>query len=148
MKTVPCGADQEALAQARNCVDLLADMDFERAGIEFGYALAFGRPASDCIRGAIAAYQSPRLFPNERDFCVSDWRAATGGNPAPRSRVTWYKSNTTGLVGVIEFDLPLNGRWSDLLAEFVLFQDPDESGNCILSLEEISSPIASERSVA
>lgn len=43
------------------------------------------------------------------------------------------------MVAAVEFDLPLNGKWSDLQADFVLFQNPHPEGGYCLGLEEISS---------
>jgi hypothetical protein len=54
--------------------------------------------------------------------------------------VTRYELNNiggTGLRGAVQFDLPLNGKWSDLTADFVFWEHDAE--NYTLALEEIHS---------
>jgi hypothetical protein len=41
--------------------------------------------------------------------------------------------------GAVSIDLPLNGRWSDLRADFVWFESADPIGDYHLALEEIGS---------
>jgi hypothetical protein len=50
--------------------------------------------------------------------------------------VIWYEPNDSALVGAVSFRLPLNGEWSDLTADFVLFETDAEDG-FLLRLEEI-----------
>ena len=147
MKLVAHYDDQAVRAHVLACAELLAACEFERVGAEFGFALAFDRPRSECIREAISSYRSEQFFPGEREFQVTDWRVAVGGNPAPKSKLTWYKPSALPR-GVFEFDLPLNGRWSDLLAEFVLFESSEQPGQFVVSLEDISSPNGARGSVA
>ena len=89
------------------------------------------------LRTAIKSYVSPEYFPDVTDFVVTDWRTANGGNPEPLRSVTWYQPNSVRLRGAVQFDLPLNGKWSDLTADFVFF-DYDNEGYS-LALEEIRS---------
>jgi len=66
-----------------------------------------------------------------------DFFAALGYSMGkPKREVVWYDSNSAKLVGAIAFDLPLNGKWSDLTADFVLFET-DESEGFLLKLEEL-----------
>ena len=104
-----------------------------------GYALAFGRPKHECIREAIQGYRSATHYPGIERFVVTDWRTASGGNRDRRQEVVRYKPNSTGLVGAVAFDLPLNGSWSNLTADFVFFEGSDPTQGFPLSLEEIGS---------
>ena len=79
---------------------------------------------------------------------MSGWREALGGNPEPRSQLIWYQPSIALPRGVFEFDLPLNGKWSDLLAEFVLSESTEQPGQCVMSLEDISSSKGSGAGVA
>ncbi len=148
MKLVALHDEQTIRTHVLACADLLAAREFERVGEQFGFALAFGRPRAECISEAIHRYRSERFYPGQSEFNVSGWREARGGNPEPRSKLTWYQPGTSLPRGVFEFDLPLNGRWSDLLAEFVLFESAEQPGQCILSLEDISSTRGGARDVA
>ena len=111
--------------------------DYEAFGSALGYSFGDGEPA-ECVRKAIKDYRSPELYPSEDSFSVTDWREAKGGNPKPRQEIIWYEPNTPALAGAITIDLPLNGRWSDLQADFVLF-DRDPDAGFELQLEEIYS---------
>ena len=143
---IPNGAtDDDIIAIVRCWVDVLASGDPERVGAELGYGLAFGEPNGACIRRTIQDYRSPSLYPGVEHFAVTDWRVAEGGNPAPRGAVTRYLPNAAGLAGAVEFDLPLNGRWSDLCAVFVWFVGDVSGGHSRLGLEEISSWQPNER---
>lgn len=51
----------------------------------------------------------------------------------------WYKSDTFALAGYVDFDLPLNGQWSDLKAEFVLWKNDNQDEGYTLGLEDIES---------
>jgi hypothetical protein len=93
----------------------------------------------DIIRGQIEGYRSPTFFPGEVEFRVSDWRTASGGNPRPHLRIVRYEANETGLRGAAELDLPLNGRWSSLEADFVWCDNENPEQGFYLRMEEISS---------
>jgi hypothetical protein len=43
------------------------------------------------------------------------------------------------MAGTVAFDLPLNGQWSDLTADFVFFDNDTAAGGHTLRLEEIHS---------
>jgi hypothetical protein len=142
MAFVPRDAsDDEILAIIREWVDALSREDYEGVFEALGYAVAFDRSGAECIRGEIKRYRSAKLFPGVEEFTVSDWRTAQGGNPSPTAQVTWYKINSTRLAGAVDFDLPLNGRWSDLSADFVLIENDNLNEGYFLGLEEISQPL-------
>lgn len=132
-------SDDKLIAIVRDWVDVLAREDYEAVFAALGYGLAFDRPGPDCIRDAIKRYRSPDYYPDVTEFSVTSWREARGGNPEPSQKITWYKSNGLRMAGAVSFDLPLNGRWSDLTADFVLFENEDASEGHFLNLEEIGS---------
>jgi hypothetical protein len=126
----------EILDIVRGWVDELAHQNYVGVFKALGYALGFGESGDACIRRQIENYRSPQLYPGITKFIVTDWRTAKGGNPIPMQCVTFYEPNDQRLVGAVAFDLPLNGQWSDLCADFVFFET---SEGYILSLEEIGS---------
>ena len=131
-------SDEQVLDIVRGWVDVLAKEDYEVAAMELGYALAWGEPKAQCIRNEIKRYRSPEYYPDIEDFTVTDWRTATGGNPEPKQEVLWYAPNQ-GLRGAISFDLPVNGRWSDLTAKFVFCENDNVNEGYFLDLEQIRS---------
>ncbi|HXT10952.1 MAG TPA: hypothetical protein VN873_05255 [Candidatus Angelobacter sp.] len=145
MVLIPHNATDEAVLDIiRGWIDVLAKEDYEAVVAELGPGLdfAYGSYSSkaECLLAQIKRYVSSEYFPGVTDFIVTDWRLAKGGNPEPRRHVTWYKPNNlggVGLRGAIQFDLPLNGKWSDLTADFVLWEHDIEY--YVLALEEISS---------
>jgi len=129
--------NDELLDVVRSWVDLMAAGDYGTAFARFGYSLA-ELPSDACLAEALRDYRSEKFFPGETDFRVTDWRTAAGGNPSPEEKVEWYESSGS-LAGAISFDLPLNGKWSNLQADFVLYASEDPAG-FILVLEEICHP--------
>ena len=140
-------SDQQVLDIVRTWIDVLAKEDYETVAKELGYSLSFDKPKAECIKDEIKRYRSPDYYPGVEDFVVTDWRSALGGNPSPKSSVVWYRPNDPGLRGAVAFDLPLNGRWSDLTADFVFFQNKDQSEGYPLALEEIRSQAQFQREV-
>jgi hypothetical protein len=141
MVVIPQAAsDSQVLTIVLQWIDVLAREDYEAIFHAVGYAVAFDRPGAACIENQIKQYRSDKLYPGVTVFTVTDWRAAYGGNPSPLQLVSRYKSNSTGLAGAVDFDLPLNGRWSDLTASFVFCEPEIEGGDYVLSLEEIGAP--------
>jgi hypothetical protein len=132
--------NEEILTIVRQWIDVLAKEDYATVFAELGYSMLyrFDCPGNEAIRREIKKYRSPDLYPGATDFKVTDWRLAKGGNPNPKQYVVRYKPNDVKLAGAIEFDLPLNGHWSDLAADFVFFNNDYEQGY-VLRLEEIQS---------
>jgi hypothetical protein len=62
-----------------------------------------------------------------------------GGNPSPRLEIVRYVPSQHPLRGAVSVDLPLNGRWSDLTADFVWFESSEPGGDYPLALEEVGS---------
>ena len=124
----------------RSWLDVLAAGDYERVFDHLGYDMAAGAGAAG-IRRDIEAYRAPDLYPGVSEFRVTDWRSAHGGNPAPLALVKRYAYlETLPIMATVELDLPLNGRWSDLEADFVLWVSGPDDTEGSLSLEDISSP--------
>jgi len=126
-------SDEELLDLVRSWVDLLAAGDYESAISRFGYSLS-EQPDRECILSHLRSYRSDELYPGVTDFAVTDWRTAVGGNQDREQIIEWYDQSSP-IAGAISYDLPLNGRWSDLTADFVLYARQDDG--YILCLEEI-----------
>jgi hypothetical protein len=143
-------SDQQVLDIVREWVDVLAREDYEAVFAELGYSLSYGEPGGECIRKEIKRYRSPEYYSGIEEFTVTDWKNASGGNPSPQCLVSWFKPNSVGGVGIrgaVSFDLPLNGRWSDLTADFVFFQNENLSEGYPLALEQIQSSSQFQREV-
>lgn len=133
-------SDAELLAIVQVWIDVLAAGDYERFFGEFGYALARGRGANG-IREDIEGYRSEALYPGVTQFRVTPPISARGGNPEPLALVRRYaRSESLPIVATIEVHLPLNGRWSDLEADFVVTAEDALDISGILSLEDICCP--------
>jgi len=141
MVRVPVSAtDDELLALVRTWLDALAAERYELVFAELGYAMAYGEGAT-AIRRDIERYRSSRYFPGVESFRVSDWRGAVGGNPKPTVLVRRYAFNPQlPIVATVEVDLPLNGKWSDLEADFVVTVQGPAERDGVLCLEDISAP--------
>ena len=86
---------------------------------------------------ATANYRPLELYPDAPLFVVTAPDTAMIASHVPTREVQWYNPKNTGLVGDIRFDLPLNGRWSDLLAEFDLWGGDALDKDYLLTLDEI-----------
>ncbi|GHC68371.1 hypothetical protein [Roseibacillus persicicus] len=130
-------SDAAVISSIRDVVDLLAKQEYEAVFKLVGYTMAGITASASWIESDIKRYRS-ELYPGISEFVVSDWRAAQEGNPNPKQEVVRYKENSSGLFGAASFHLPLNGKWSDLSADFILVQLNSES-RISLKLEEICS---------
>ena len=138
MVVVPRDAsDEQLLAIVREWLDVLAREEYDAVFAALGYARSFGEPGAECIRNNINKYRSPEYYPGVDHFVVTDWRTARGGNPEPLQLIRRYEPNPLGLMVTVGIDLPLNGRWSDLEADFVLFENNNVEEGYILVLEDI-----------
>lgn len=149
MNSIPRDAtDQEILEIVHHWIDVLAREGYGEIFDALGYSMLYQYevPGKEAIRSAIKRYRSPEFFPNVENFVVTDWRTAKGGNPRPDQKIVRYKPGQ-GLRGAISVDLPLNGKWSDLEADFVWFENSDPSKGYPLRLEEISSFAQTQREI-
>lgn len=125
----------------RHWVNVLATEDYDAVFNALGYAMAYQTPeltGAERIKSEIKNYRSEQYFPGVSDFSVSDWDSTNGGNPNPYRLIRFYKPNDLKIVATIEFDLPLNGKWSDLQASLVVFEI--ENNRYELNCEDIRSP--------
>lgn len=133
--------DKDVLTVIRHWLDVLAREDYA----SFCAALGFAAPLAEEVeymRWNIKNYRSPEYYPEVEDFTVSDWRTARGGNPNPLQLIRWYEpTKSLPLVCSVELHLPLNCKWSDLEADFVLFEASDPTLGYALSLEGIEQPM-------
>jgi hypothetical protein len=135
----PNSSDNEVIGVVLEWVDVLARKDYLTVFKELGYWDYDEESGVEEIRNAISKYRSPEFFPGVEEFVVSDWRLAKGGNPEPQRKVVWYDPNEPGIRASISVDLPLNGAWSDLQAEFLLFERAHIDSGYELRLETIYS---------
>ena len=117
-------SDDDVLGIVRGWIGVLVLEDYAAVADGLGYLIAYGEPVAECIRRKIKNYRSPDFYPGIEDFVVTNWRIAVGGNPEPIQKLTWFEPNETRLVGALQFALPLNGKWSDLEADFVWPKGP------------------------
>jgi hypothetical protein len=133
-------SDESVLNIVKDWVDVLAKRDYQAVFESLGHSISsFAEPSAESIRKTIEHYRSPEYYPGVSSFAVSDWRTARGGNAQPKREVVWYKSNSVRMRGAVAFDLPLNGQWSDLTADFVMFENDEPNSGYTLRLEEIHS---------
>ena len=148
MNVVPRDAsDEQVLDIVRGWIDVLAQKDYSAVFEAIGLSIRGEAPGAECIEGCIQYYRSPEYYPGMEEFSVTDWRTAHGGNPEPEQSVVWYQPNSIKMAGAVSFDLPLNGCWSDLTADFVFFENNDPAGYN-LCLEEIDSRVQHYRIMA
>lgn len=133
--------DEEILTIVRQWIDVLASEDYATVFSELGYSRSpyFDCSGGEAIRREIKKYRSPEFYPDVTDFKVTDSRIVKGGNPKPKQIVIRYKPNNLKMAGAVEFDLPINGQWSDLAADFVFFDNDNYREGYLLRLEEIQS---------
>jgi len=120
---------------SRNWISGLATENYDAVFNALGFAMAYQTPeltGAERIKAEIKKYRSDQYYPGITDFSVSLWESASGGNPSPVRLVRFYKPNDLKIVATIELDLPLNGKWSDLLASFVVFEMGNNFYNLIL----------------
>lgn len=134
-------SDDEILEVVFQWIDVLSQKDYDRVARELGYWDFGFQKATKAIREAIGGYRAPGLFPGVEEFEVSDWRLAVGGKSEPTRKVVRCEENTVGIAVSVCIDLPLNGAWSDLAADFLLFEREYRPGQYELRLEEITHPI-------
>jgi hypothetical protein len=147
MILVPCDATHEDVLEIIHAwIDLLAADDYETAFAHIGEWSLQGEWSPERLRAEIKAYRSPLYYSGVEEFTVTDWRTAQGGNSAPMQEVQWHEpSDPTELVGTASYDLPLNGKWSDLRANFILYKNITLEEDYVLGLEELYSWRKSQR---
>jgi hypothetical protein len=139
MICIPNNASTEDVLQVVQAwVDLWAELGPEAA---FTAIAADGQNTwtPEWLEQAVANYRPSEMYPDTQEFAVTPCESAKAINHDPTRKVEWYKPNKSRLAGYVNFDLPLNGQWSDLLAEFEVWEGGDPQGDYILALSEIRS---------
>lgn len=83
------------------------------------------------LRAVVAGYGLPEPHRSGISFRVTPPEQATGGPP---QHVVHREQRPNGALGHVEYDLPLNGEWSDLTATFFLRAD---ASGLYLELDEV-----------
>jgi hypothetical protein len=110
--------DEELLAAIDQWVKLLAEERYEDA-LAFLPARDYWTP--DLLSRVIDGYGFPEAHPSGTSFRVTTPTTAAPGSKSRYRQVDrWPEPNLIGTVGVVRYDLPLNGHWSDVTALFDL----------------------------
>ncbi|MGA9997156.1 MAG: hypothetical protein WBP93_17190 [Pyrinomonadaceae bacterium] len=134
MKKLPLYADdEEVLSLVRQWVEHLAKRDYTQAMalLSQGERYAFWTPA--LVEERISSYGPPEGGDKDSISRVTPPGSAQVYDIKPRHSVDWYDPELKEegeVVGVVHFDLPINGVWSDLTAILNI-----EKGHDFLSLE-------------
>ena len=127
----------------RGWIDILAQRRFGEFYDALGYSMRGDTASADWIESDLRRYRSD-LYPGVSDFEVTSWETAQNGFAKRKEDVVWYEPNESELAGAVTYHLPLNGKWSDCSADFVLFETDAPEG-FLLRLEEINIPIPDDR---
>jgi hypothetical protein len=131
--------DEEILEKVYTWLALLDAEDYvgETKAILYGKTDPWG---ADYLRKAITEYRQDGIASNERPARITSIKTAKILDHKPDYNIIRYLRNDTGLFGAIDnFDLPINGYWSKLTADFVILNRQDPTDDCVLCLEEIHS---------
>ena len=119
-------SDANILALVDDWVELLAE---ERYGEALELVAARSYWTVDLLRAVIQGYGIPEPHPSGRSFRVTSPRTATTGANSPsapaRTVNRWEEPNDVNCIGAVQYDLPIDGHWSDLTALFEIVQDGD-----------------------
>ena len=132
--------DDQLVGLIEHWIDILANEDYEAFYNSLGFAMLYqfeGLSGPESIKSAIESYRSVVLYPGEECFKVSHCSRTAGGNSEPVKYVARYEPNSLKIKCAISYDLPLNGKWSDLGAEFVVLENSESTEYDNLSLEGI-----------
>lgn len=125
--------EEEILERVRDWVERIAcgevEETFRLVNIE-GYQVQW-QPRH--LQAILSDFRSD-LYLGETDFHVTSWKTAEASARKPLHEVVWYEPNPSFLA-VVNYDLPLNGRWSDLQAVFIL-RESDDPDQLLLWLED------------
>ena len=128
MKKIPLTAtDDEILGVVREWAAALANSDYEAA-----FALTDQDPyhqwTPELIKAVIQGYGLPEPRRDGQVFRVTPMDSAKGG-AQPRHAVEYFdvprfiEGTDQMVIGEVWFDLPVNGEWSDLTANFEVRRD-------------------------
>jgi hypothetical protein len=123
-------SDDELLATVDEWVELLVQERYDDA---LANMRAREHWTSDLLRQVISGYGFSEPHPSGSRFRVTSPKEASGRQHYRRVD-RWTEANAIGAIGVILYDLPLNGKWSDVTA---LFDILASSGPLVLELDDI-----------
>src|ERR1700722_12266490 len=87
----------------------------------------------DYLRKAITEYRQDGLTSDDQQAKITSYSAAKVLDHLPEPVINRYLSNDSGLIGAIDsFDLPINGYWSNLTADFVVWEGKPPESDCVL----------------
>lgn len=129
-------SDEDILQVVQGWVKLWAELGPEAASSAI--AVDENDPwTPEWLEYAITNYRPLGLYPDAPLFVLTAPDSATITGHVPTREVKRYDPKNSGLVCDVCFDLPLNGRWSDLLAEFDLWGGDASDENYLLTLSQI-----------
>lgn len=131
--------NEEVLDIVRTWIDILASAGYEAAFTAIAFDTKNEAWTPHFLKISVEGYRSPEYYPDVEQFHVTDWRTVQGGNSEAEQNITWYKPNDSLLAGKVMFDLPVNGQWSDLMAEFDIWDNDNAEEGLDMSLDEIFS---------
>ena len=133
MRAVPLPidpSDEAIFVAVDRWIDDLARGDYDSAFVRTEHDSYFGWTV-ELLRRVIEGYGLPEPHPTGTVFAVTPRLTATGGPP---TRVVDRSPREQDRLPHARYDLPLNGKWSDLTATFRVDARGDHS---VLVLEEI-----------
>ena len=128
-------SSEELLDQVSGWISILAEERYGEFFDALGYSIAGGEATSDWIKHNIEMYRDEALYPGESVMRVTSIMNAVEGYEYAKKKVEWFEHNDTSIVCAVTYHLPINGRWSNLSADFVIFDTED---GWLLKLEEIA----------
>jgi hypothetical protein len=125
MRTVPIPAsDVEILNIIQDWIELLAQERYKEAH-EMLYQPEDNSWTSELVKNAISGYKSSGNITNDPSYVTPIQEVQTGEGINPNRDIQWFTGEDQRkdkYAGVIHFDLPINGEWSDLTAIFFIHQ--------------------------
>lgn len=127
MQVLPTNAsDAMILDLVYQWVNLIATEQIEEAQALLSTQTAITQWTPELIQELIAAYEFPNHSASELPARITPIATARIDDISPRHTIDrWQSPDASGIVGSVEFDLPINGVWSDLTALFWIKQYPE-----------------------
>jgi len=127
---LPCfPSEREVFEVVERWVDALSDGQFHKA-YDLTVHDAYYNWSPALMQLVIEGYGHPEPHP-KGPFVVTSRKSALG---VPRHEIDWWDEEQRSAIGEVWYDMPLNGRWSDVTTTFLLVQ---RDGACFLVLEQI-----------
>lgn len=140
MLDFPLNADDKTILNGvRQWIELLADERYDEA-VRWLYCPAIGtRWTPSLLKSLVANYGFVEPRTDGKIYHVTSTAAVkTGRDENPYQDVEWFPNDSAqvshGVMGMVHFDLPLNGEWSDVTATFLIHK---VAGKLLLQLEDM-----------